>query len=92
MAFYFPLFNDLKKNDTTPLFTDENLLEYFKMYKQDENIYLLMRAYEQESTGKIDLSKLPFDGKQLKNSVRFNVEKFPSELKRLLFIYFSMKE
>jgi len=94
MSFYFPLYQDLKTKISNFSLSDSdknNLLDMLKANKEDENIYLLMRSYEQEASSKINPDALPFDGKQLKSSIRFDFDKIPLELKLIFLVYFSLK-
>lgn len=93
MEFYFPLYHDLKTKLTSTELSQikqDELLALLKENKDDENIYLLMRSYENEQST-MNPNVLPFEGKQLKSSVRFDLDKIPMELKCMFLIYFSLK-
>lgn len=83
----FPLYQDLMKNTNEVPLTDEEKDELIKRIKKldtlgHELVYALIRNYqiEHETTYEI-----PYDGKNLKLGLKFDLEKIPNRLSQIIF-------
>lgn len=92
MVFCFPLYTTLRPLAEKRKWVagdKEKVLAFLKKCSSAhaEKIYLLVRSYEQDSTGKINCNALPFEAKQLKTGVRFDLAQLPELLRTVLLCY-----
>ena len=93
----FPLYNNIKKSiDNTMIISDKHKKEIMKIIKTNpkdthlhKNIYVIIRLYQMEY-GETNSMILPYDGKQLKAGLKFNLDKFPDLLIRYLYTYMKL--
>jgi hypothetical protein len=83
----FPLYESLKNDEFKELTDDEKdaLINKIKVMNDDkqEIVYALMKAYyieEQETLS----NELPYNGKELKNRIKFDLDQIPSKLQYIL--------
>jgi hypothetical protein len=79
------LFNSLKKDiqkENFPLDKRETLLRNISMLdeKGQEMLYVIIK-YHQLETKKDAMEQLPYDSKFVSKNLRFDIEKFPNDLK-----------
>lgn len=85
----FPLYNTLKKNEFKELSDEEkdSLFEKLKGMSEEkqEVIYALIKAYYMEEQQQfLSTDELPYNGKNLKNRIKFDVDQLPSKLQYIL--------
>lgn len=93
----FPLYNTLNKNDFKELTEDEKeqLLENFKLMSDEKHeiIYAIIKAfYMEEHQQYISTdNELPYNGKVLKNRLKFDLDHIPSKLQYILKMFLEIK-
>lgn len=94
----FPLYDILYKDvdeGNSELTTDEKKTLIQMIHKTDdkchETIFTIIRIYGLENNIN-DMFQLPFDGQRTanKNNIKFDLEKFPNRLKRMLYNFIHM--
>lgn len=88
------LFNSLKKDvqkETFPNDKRETLLKNIALLddKGQEMLYVIIK-YHQLETKKDAFEQLPYDGKFVSKNLRFDIEKFPNDLKYMIDKFASM--
>jgi hypothetical protein len=83
----FPLYESLKSDEFKELTDDEKdaLIDKIKVMNDDkqEIVYALMKAYYIEEQETIS-NELPYNGKELKNRIKFDLDQIPSKLQYIL--------
>ena len=88
----FPLYNNISKeveNEPKDL-TIKQKTDFIKKIKQFDKegyelMYALIRTYEMENNNGIVTFNLPYNSKQLKTGVKFELENLPIRLKHILY-------
>lgn len=89
----FPLYETLKKDEFKELSEDEkdDLFEKIKMLSEEkqEIVYALIKVYHMEENRITISNELPYNGKILKNRLKFDLDSLPSKLQYILklFVY-----
>ena len=88
----FPLYSTLIKeveDDTITLVEKQYIMNNIKkLDKQDyEYLYCLIVSYYIDHNKKNVKEIIPFDGKQLKTGVKFNLEDLPNKLQKIIYIF-----
>lgn len=83
----FPLYDSLKSDEFKELTDDEKdaLINKIKVMTDDkqEIVYALMKAYYIEDQETLS-NELPYNGKELKNRIKFDLDQIPSKLQYIL--------
>ena len=83
----FPLYYSLKSDEFKELTDDEKdaLINKIKVMTDDkqEIVYALMKAYYIEDQETLS-NELPYNGKELKNRIKFDLDQIPSKLQYIL--------
>lgn len=93
----FPLYETLKKNEFVEL-TDiekDSLFESLKTLNDEkqEIVYALIKAYYMEEHDQfISNNELPYNGKILKNRLKFDLDHIPSKLQFILKLFTTINE
>jgi hypothetical protein len=84
----FPLYDSLKNNEFKELTDDEKdtLVEKIKNMNDEkqEIVYALMKVYYIEEKNTVSSNELPYNGKELKNRLKFDMDQIPSKLQYIL--------
>jgi len=84
----FPLYESLKNNEFKELTDDEKdtLVEKIKNMNDEkqEIVYALMKVYYIEEKNTVSSNELPYNGKELKNRLKFDMDQIPSKLQYIL--------
>lgn len=84
----FPLYDSLKNNEFKELTDDEKdtLVEKIKNMNDEkqEIVYALMKVYYMEEQNTLTSNELPYNGKELKNRLKFDLDQIPSKLQYIL--------
>lgn len=86
----FPLYDNLSKDISHKDLTIKQK-DKFMILINDldingyELVYALIRVYQLEKSQDRSTFKLPYDGKYVKNDMKFDLNQLPSELKQILF-------
>jgi hypothetical protein len=102
-TFFFPLYSILKNyknehnndNNNKRVEEEEEVIKKIKGLSTEEmeQIYLLIRAYEEDTTGTMVQNVLPFGGKEFKTTgLRWDLKKLPKELIGIIKNYFVVRE
>ena len=89
----FPLYETLKKDEFKELSEDEkdDLFEKIKALSEEkqEIVYALIKVYHMEENRITISNELPYNGKILKNRLKFDLDSLPSKLQYILklFVY-----
>lgn len=86
----FPLYDNLSKDisdrDLTVRQKDKFMILIDNLDTNGyELVYALIRVYQLEKSEDRSTFKLPYDGKYLKNDMKFDLNQLPCELKQILF-------
>jgi hypothetical protein len=93
----FPLYNTLNKSDFKELEEDEKdqLVEKFKLMSDEKHeiVYAIIKAfYMEEHQQYISTNnELPYNGKSLKNRLKFDLDHIPSKLQYILKIFLEIE-
>lgn len=87
----FPLYDSLKNNEFKELTDDEKdtLVEKIKTMNDEkqEIVYALMKVYYMEEQNRLISNELPYNGKELKNRLKFDLDQIPSKLQYILKLF-----
>lgn len=87
----FPLYDSLKNNEFKELTDDEKdtLVEKIKSMNDEkqEIVYALMKVYYMEEQNRLISNELPYNGKELKNRLKFDLDQIPSKLQYILKLF-----
>jgi|Laugresbdmm110sn_1035088.scaffolds.fasta_scaffold44685_2 hypothetical protein len=87
----FPLYESLKNNEFKELTDDEKdtLVEKIKNMNDEkqEIVYALMKVYYIEEKNTVSSNELPYNGKELKNRLKFDMDHIPSKLQYILKLF-----
>lgn len=87
----FPLYESLKSDEFKELTDDEKdaLIDKIKVMNDDkqEIVYALMKVYYIEEKNKVSSNELPYNGKELKNRLKFDMDHIPSKLQYILKLF-----
>jgi hypothetical protein len=87
----FPLYESLKNNEFKELTDDEKdtLVEKIKNMNDEkqEIVYALMKVYYIEEKNTVSSNELPYNGKELKNRLKFDMDQIPSKLQYILKLF-----
>jgi len=87
----FPLYDSLKNNEFKELTDDEKdtLVEKIKNMNDEkqEIVYALMKVYYIEEKNTVSSNELPYNGKELKNRLKFDMDQIPSKLQYILKLF-----
>jgi uncharacterized protein (UPF0371 family) len=86
----FPLYETLNVNIShVDLTTNqkEDFIDMIKKFDIDgmEKIYALIRMHQFENSNDKSTFKLPYNGKYVKNDVKFDLDGLPNDLKQILY-------
>lgn len=90
----FPLYDNLLTSSTKDLTVAQKTMFIKNIKKVNDtsfrdNVYILIRLYHHKNTSNPNL-KLPYEGVIDSNDLTFDLEKFPNELKRMLYKFLNI--
>jgi hypothetical protein len=88
----FPLYETLKKEEFKELSENEkdSLFEKIKVMNEEKHeiLYALIKAYFIEDKQQfLPINELPYNGKFLKNRIKFDLDHLPSKLQYILLSF-----
>jgi hypothetical protein len=97
----FPLYDTIiaklseNNTDTTVSISSEMKTQFTDFVKSSnqkvhEFIYMLIKVY-QVKHGKTSTTNLPFNGKEQKTGIKFDIENLPCELHHILYMFYEME-
>jgi hypothetical protein len=87
----FPLYSSIYKevdNDIITIQEKQYVMNNIKKIEKQnyEYIYALIISYYIDEHRQ-NLSSIPYEGKQLKTGIKFNLEDFPNKLQKIIYIF-----
>lgn len=94
----FPLYGNLDRFASDTPLSDMELIDFVRRIKKldldkMELVYVLIHLHYYYNDDREDrVNHTPYNGKQIKNDIRFNIDEFPSDLKHRIYGFLKLNE